>query len=108
MAFTWTYAASGKNAGTAPVASPVTIACHNRFMRATNAGSVPDGRARVCGRVPGSTVVLVVVAGGGDVVVVVGTGLDVEAAAGGAPWWDADEQPASTNAITTSRRTRAG
>src|SRR5581483_6787571 len=105
MAFTCVYAASGKNAGSAVDASPVTTACHSNCIRARNDASVPDGRAVVCGSVPGSTVVDVVVGAGvvdvaGDVDAgdVVTTGLRaLEGAAG------CEEEQAASRTSTASR-----
>ena len=52
MALTWTYAASGKNAGRARLASPVVTASHRSYMALWNAVEAVPGNAVVCGRLP--------------------------------------------------------
>ena len=76
-------------------------------MRATKAGSLADGRAMVCGSVPGSTVVLVVA--GAVVVGAVVAGAAVDAADVGVTARAAvDEQPASSTATATTNGFTAG
>src|SRR2546423_643031 len=63
MAFTCWYAVSGKKNGIAGAGSSVTTAFHRPLTPASNIGPLAAGLSGVCGRSPGSGVVVVVGAG---------------------------------------------